>query len=87
MIDNPKWLTIAKVVEKIKSETGVELSKSTVRRWVDEGGLITGRLGARLVIREDTVPTVEDIIDNTDSRGAGDLRQAFVDYRKTRRGK
>ena len=55
--DNWKWLTIAEAAERIP----VTISKSTLRRWVEEGkhGLISGRFGCRYVIRSDSLPEID----------------------------
>jgi len=51
-----EWITIADAVERMP----IPVSKSTVRRWIDEGkhGIVAGRFGGRLVIRADSLPQI-----------------------------
>jgi len=54
-----EWITITESVERMP----VPVSKSTVRRWIEEGkhGIVAGRFGGRVVVRADTLPgIVED---------------------------
>ncbi|MFH1070061.1 MAG: hypothetical protein V1794_10630 [Candidatus Glassbacteria bacterium] len=54
-----EWITIAESVARLP----VPVSKSTVRRWIEEGkhGIVAGRFGGRVVVRADTLPgIVED---------------------------
>lgn len=55
--DGLEWITIREAVERMP----VPVSRSTLRRWVEEGrhGIVAGRFGARLVVRADTLPSVE----------------------------
>ncbi|MCE5270340.1 helix-turn-helix domain-containing protein [bacterium] len=55
--DNREWITIREAVARMP----VPVSKSTLRRWVEEGrhGIVAGRFGARLVVRADSLPMVE----------------------------
>ncbi len=55
--DNREWITIREAVARMP----VPVSKSTLRRWVEEGrhGIVAGRFGARLVVRADSLPIVE----------------------------
>lgn len=52
------WITISEAVRRMP----VPVSRSTLRRWIEEGkqGIVAGRFGARLVVREDSLPTVVD---------------------------
>ena len=52
------WITISEAVRRMP----IPVSRSTLRRWIEEGkqGIVAGKFGARLVIREDSLPTVVD---------------------------
>ena len=54
----PGWITISEAVRRMP----VPVSRSTLRRWIEEGkhGIVAGRFGARFVVREDSLPTVVD---------------------------
>ena len=51
-----EWITIADCVDRLP----VPVSKSTVRRWIEEGkhGIVAGRFGGRVVVRADTLPGI-----------------------------